>query len=183
VVKFLTAGSGLRAVSFDEMYEYLVKNADMSHQERMQKSSDLSKRRLQTYIEGRLGLIIDRTSWNYNSIHGLKEGLERIGYDTFMVYVNTDLNVAKERVAARLQKTGRNVDSDFIDKVSAELSKNIGKYQQEFKDNFVIIDNTQVKTDPATFKSSLQFAQKKLDKFLNEKPRSPAASEWINKQS
>lgn len=182
VSKYLIGGTGLRPASFDDVYEYLTKATDLSHPEKMDKSSSLVKHRLQGLIQGRLGLLIDRTSWNYTSIHALKEGLENLGYDTFMLYVNTDLDVARQRVADRATKTGRNVEAGFIDKAFAELSKNLGKYQQEFKGNFAIVDNTHAKADPNAFRESIKYAQKEIDRFLREQPRKREAVEWMNQQ-
>ena len=48
---------------------------------------------------GRLGMIIDGTGHEYGKIQkNKKQHMKRLGYDTYMVFVNTSLDVfAKER--------------------------------------------------------------------------------------
>jgi predicted ABC-type ATPase len=176
IVKKLTAGTGMRMVSFDELYEYLLKLRNNGDSDVLSKSSHLVDTKLSTYLDGRLGIIIDKTSWDYNRVSNIKEQLESLGYDTLMIYVNTDISVAKQRTKDRFQSTGRHVDDEYIDSVFKKLSGNLGKYQQEFSDRFIIIDNTvnNVNLDQLT-----QFAQKKIDKFLNARPINQTAIRWI----
>ena len=46
---------------------------------------------LDKYIEGRLGLIIDSTARDLNAIQGQVSLLKGMGYDCYMVFVNTNL--------------------------------------------------------------------------------------------
>ena len=61
------------------------------------KAKGLTKKRLKGYTEGRLGVIIDGTGHNYGKIAKQKKNMEKMGYDTYMVAVNTSLDVAKKR--------------------------------------------------------------------------------------
>ena len=61
------------------------------------RAKQLTKKRLKNYTEGRLGVIIDGTGHKYGSILKKKRELEEIGYDCFMVFINTSLEVALER--------------------------------------------------------------------------------------
>ena len=45
-------------------------------------------------MEGRLGMVIDGTGHKFEKIRKRKLELEEIGYDCFMVFVHTDLEVA-----------------------------------------------------------------------------------------
>ena len=45
----------------------------------------------------RLGMIIDGTGHEYNKIDKLKKHFESLGYDTYMVFVNTSLEVAQKK--------------------------------------------------------------------------------------
>ena len=177
IVKKLTAGTGMKMVSFDELYEYLIKQNNRQDISTLNRSSHLVDTKLSTYLDGRLGIIIDKTSWDYNRVSSIKEQLETLGYDTLMIYVNTDINVAKQRTKDRFQSTGRRVDDEYIDSVFKKLSSNLGKYQQEFSDRFIIIDNT---VNNANLDQLTQFAQKKIDRFLNAKPMNQTAIRWIN---
>ena len=51
---------------------------------------------LDTYVQGRLGLVID-AGRDLNVINTQKRMLDQLGYDSYMVFVNTSLDVALER--------------------------------------------------------------------------------------
>lgn len=71
VQKKLLSSTGLKPVNSDDMYEYLMKAQDLpldpdtiaspQGQEIRQKAKGLIKRRQASYLDGRLGLIIDGT--------------------------------------------------------------------------------------------------------------------------
>ena len=52
---------------------------------------------LDKYVEGRLGLVIDSTGRDYDKIKSQNDMLKQLGYDTYMIFVNTSLEVALER--------------------------------------------------------------------------------------
>lgn len=177
IVKELVAGSGLKLVGFDEVYMFL-KSRGASHQAALTRAQSMATSQLKTYLDGRLGLIIDKTSWDYPKVMKLKQSLESFGYDTLMVYVNTDLNVAKRRVLARYKETGRRVDVEYIDDVFSKLSSNIGKYQQDFGNNFVVVDNTDSRAG-SSLGAGLTYAKKKVGAFLRAPITNPIAKRWI----
>ena len=53
------------------------------------------------YIRGRLGLVIDATGRDYNVINRQRSMLQMLGYDTYMIFVNTSLEVALQRNRVR----------------------------------------------------------------------------------
>lgn len=175
VVKKLTASTGMKLTSFDTFHEYFIKRGHETSPAVLNRSRDLSYSQLDLYVDGRLGLIIDRTSWNYEKIRNLKSELESIGYETCMVFVNTDISVARNRVEKRYQSIGRSVSDDHIVKVLKQLQSNIGAYQRDFRDNFIIVDNSH----DENLDTNLQFAQKKVDQFLRKPVRNPAATKWL----
>ena len=175
LVKKLTAGTGMKTVNFDELYEYLVRSRN--DVDSVVKVADrLLDSKLSTYLSGRLGVVIDKTSWDYEKVINLKEKFEALGYDTRMVYVNTDVDIAKQRVKNRYKSTGRDVDEKYIDTVFAQLHGNLGKYQRKFSDNFVIVDNSVDFSNPS---SAAKYVETRVDKFLNSKPRNRVAAQWI----
>jgi tRNA A37 N6-isopentenylltransferase MiaA len=52
---------------------------------------------LDTYVQGRLGLVIDATGRDLPLVQRQVSMLRNIGYDCYMVFVNTSLDVALER--------------------------------------------------------------------------------------
>ena len=70
------------------------------------RATNLTKQRKQSYINGRLGLVIDGTGKDYEKIKKQKIELEKLGYETAMIFVNTDLETAVSRDAKRDRTLG-----------------------------------------------------------------------------
>ena len=114
VVQRTTGGLGLKIVNSDEIFEKKLKAAGLSlkmpdNEQSMRdpirdKSKVLTKKRKEGYLEGRLGLVIDGTGHDYEKIAYQARQLEELGYDTFMIFVNTSLDVAQERNMKRKRK-------------------------------------------------------------------------------
>ena len=99
-----------------------------------------------TYLEGRLGLIIDGTGEDYDKIVKQSIKLKQLGYDTYMIFVNTSLDVALERNAKR----ERSVHDSVATKSWKQVQSNMGKFSQHFRGNMVIVDNNDIKEDDGT---------------------------------
>ena len=56
---------------------------------------------LKLALEGRLGLILDSTARDYARISNEARLMKNLGYDTYMVFVNTSLEVALQRNSMR----------------------------------------------------------------------------------
>ena len=147
VVQRTTGGLGLKVVNSDEIFEKKLKAAGLSlkmpdNEQSMRdpirdKSKVLTKKRKEGYLEGRLGLVIDGTGHDYEKIAYQARQLEELGYDTFMIFVNTSLDIALQRNAERK----RSVPESIVIKSWNDVQKNIGKFQNYFRGNFVIVDN------------------------------------------
>ena len=88
-------------------------------------------------MNGRLGLIIDGTGHKFNVIRKEKMELEAIGYDTYMVFVDTSLDVAQARNIERTRKLRPKIVEDSW----KEVQKNKEKYSGLFGSNFILINN------------------------------------------
>lgn len=163
IAKKLMAGTGLKSVNVDDVFEYLSKkHAGSGYNEELRKySGNLTQKRLEMYVSGGLGLIIDGTGRNIKRITETKQFLERNGYDVMAIFVNTDLNVALTRNETRV----RQVDPVFLRAAHAELQVKLGQLQQMFDPNMIIIDNS----DPDSL--NLDYYSKKVSKFLNTPSR------------
>ena len=174
VVGRTTAMFGMRIVNSDEVFEKMIKNAGMTmkmdtalgrqQEPERDKLRDTAKRitklRQANYIEGRLGLIIDGTGKDYNKIEGQMRELQQLGYDSHMIFVNTSLDVALERN----QKRPRKLPEPIVVKSWNNVQKNIGKFQNLFRDRFIIVDNNDPDEPPhiEVFKRVKQLANKKV---------------------
>ena len=102
-------------------------------------SKGLTKRMQDNYIAGRLGQVIDGTGKNFNKIRGHREMYQDFGYDTYMVFVNTSLEVALERNRNR----ERRLPDTIVEKMWKEVQDNLGKFSRLFgKQNMIIVDNS-----------------------------------------
>ena len=72
------------------------------------RTKELSRTRLENYLKGRLGVIIDGTGHKFKSVKDDRKMLMEYGYDTYMVFVNTSLEVALQRNEERA-RTLRNI--------------------------------------------------------------------------
>jgi predicted kinase len=89
----------------DEVFDMIAGGDEDSEKMTVRKKAKLlTKARKETYMNGRLGMIIDGTGHDYIKLKKEKDQLEKLGYDTYMVFVNTSLQVAKERNQARSRK-------------------------------------------------------------------------------
>ena len=180
VVGKTTGGMGMKIVNSDDVFEKLIQKAGMSMDMRNYKGKDLERRDeirarakqvtkskmgdIKTgvggYIGGRLGLIIDGTGKDYDKIEGQMRGLQKLGYDNHMIFVNTSLDVA----LARNEKRPRKLPEPIVVKSWNNVQKNIGKFQNLFRDRFIIVDNNDPDEPPhiEVFKRVKQLANKKV---------------------
>jgi predicted ABC-type ATPase len=154
ISKTIFAGTGLKVVDFDDIAKKLNKPVTDP------KIQTIHDKKVELFIKNGLGLLIDKTSQNYAPISKLKQQLESNGYQTMMIYVNTDLAVARERIKNRYKETGRDVSDEYLDIAFKNLLNNLGKYQKDFGRNFIIVDNS----EPA----NLDYVEKRVNKFLNK---------------
>jgi len=138
-----------------------------------QRAKQLTMAKMNNAIDGRLGLYIDGTGEDYNKVISLKENLEEIGYETFLVIVNASLEVALQRNLAR----PRIVPEDILKKKWHGVQKNLYKFMNVFTNHVVINTDRNTKT----IMSEIGKAYKKIQKFSNASPRNELAKLWINK--
>ena len=186
VVRTTTGGTGLRIVNSDDLFEKYLKDAgfdmDMStkkaegeaeERDKMRKrAKQLTKKRQENYLEGRIGLIIDGTGKDYEKIASQSKDLRQLGYDTHMIFVNTSLDTALQRNAER----PRSVPDSIVVKSWNDVQSNIGKFSQLFKNKFVIVDNNKADEDVITG------VFKRVRSLANKKVQNGIAKAWIAKE-
>lgn len=182
VAKNTTGGHGFKMVNSDLAFELLMKEAGMSlklmdltpDQTKKKdairdRAKELTKMRLQNYIAGKLGVIIDGTGKDVAKIQKQKKKLEDLGYDCYMIFVNTSLEVALQRDAKR----ERSVGQELVTKMWNGVQNNIGAFQRMFNGNFTIIDNNNAQQDV------LLTVWKEVSKFAKHPVKNPIAVNWI----
>ena len=179
VVRYSTGGTGLRVVNSDDVFEKYLKDAGLSmkmppeeweaNQKERARAKKVTASRKANYIEGRIGMVIDGTGKEYDKIRQQKADLEALGYDTHMIFVNTSIDVALERNAAR----ERTVPEDVAITSWKAVQGNIGKFSSLFRGTFVPVDNNKADDDieMATFKE--------VKRLLKKKVTNTRAKSWI----
>ena len=179
VVKRTTGGLGMKIVNSDNAFEKLLKDAGLSlkmppeEEESREKvrvrAKEITAKRQTNYIEGRLGLIIDGTGREYDRISKQARELEGLGYDTHMIFVNTSIDVALERNAKR----ARSVPTSIVVNSWKATQANIGKFQNLFGNNFIILDNNDADED------MMMQIFKRVRKLANKKVQNHRGKAWI----
>ena len=127
---------------------------------------------MDNYIEGRLGLIIDGTGREYDKVTKQASELQQLGYDTYMVFVNTSLDVALQRNANR----PRSVPESIVTRSWNAVQQNIGKFSLFFKNGMVIVDNNDAGEDMFTA------VFKRVRGLLRQPVKNGRARQWIQNQ-
>lgn len=185
----LLGNTGLRVVNSDDIYEYLMTKQGMSldpetifspaGQSTREKAKEITKRKKQSHIDGRLGLIIDGTGKDVAKYAKTKKTLESLGYETMMLFINTSLDIAQERNLMR----PRRLDPTVVEKMWNSVQENLMAFQQLFgASNFYLIDNSGGLEDSSR-KENFTRVQKSIDRFINSKPQRPEAKRWLAAQN
>ncbi len=181
------AGTGLKLVNSDTKFERDLRKLGMSMKMPDQEAyfrdiirSDAKKfagRQLDSYLKGRLGVIIDSTGRDYGVISRQVNMLKHIGYDCYMVYVNTSLNVALERNKSR----ERSIPEYITKKSWQKVQLNMGAFQRIFGPaKMLIVDNSRDEKELVT--KTLSTASKFIRSRLRTKPENRTAMAWIKRE-
>ena len=192
-----TGGLGLKLINSDDTLERLLKkhnvpldfatmSPDMTDKKDMLRgrAKELTfgqlrvkgykgKGALDHYIAGRLGLIIDGTGRDFDDIHRQASYLKKMGYDTYMIFVNTSEQVAQQRNAARPRK----LKPEMVKQMWLAVQQNIGKFQSYFRPtNFIVVDNNKAGED------IFNKVSKRIRGLVKKKVTNPIAIQWIAAQ-
>jgi len=184
VTQNVFSGSGLKLVNSDAQFERKLIAADysLSMPPEEIKGRDIIRtaaKRLTAdlmtnYLMGRLGVIVDGTARDYQLIERQVQLLRtQLGYDCYMIFVNTSLDVALERNAGRI----RRVPVDVTKQSWKIVQSNMGKFQYLFgRKNFIIVDNNNANED------ILKKVAKKIRIMMSNPIQSFTAKRWIVNQ-
>ena len=177
-------GTGLKQINSDNAFERGLKRAGLSLKmpDSEAESRDMVRVRAKATtsnlqdlaIQGRLGLVIDGTGRDYDKINYQTSMLKELGYDCYMIFVNTSLEVALERNAKRERTVPEYITTQSWKAVQA----NIGKFQNLFgMNNMIIIDNN--KSDLELVTQTMNKVSKSVRGLLNRPIQSYTAKRWM----
>lgn len=132
------------------------------------KAKQITKKQQEFYEAGRLGMIIDGTGDEVLSIRNKMHKAEKLGYDCYMIFVNTSLEVALRRNAER----SRTLADDLVKDIWNKCQTNLGHFQGMFGNNFIIVDNTE-------YQPVNKSIQKQVDAFMRKPIQNPIGKKWI----
>ena len=174
-----TGGTGLKTVNSDDAFEHMLTKAGLSLKMPPEeteprdivrgRAKDITALKQKNYLEGRLGLIIDGTGREADKILRQKAKLEELGYDTYMIFVNTSLDVALKRNSER----ARSVAEPIVVKSWKDVQGNIGKFNNMFRSGFIVVDNNDAGED--IFKQ----VYKRVKGLLRKKVQNTRAKSWM----
>jgi predicted kinase len=133
------------------------------------KGKQITDKQKAFYEEGRLGMIIDGTGDDIGKIKAKKQHAESLGYDCYMVFVNTSLEVAQKRN----KKRDRTLSEERVTEIWKACQHNLGAFQTLFSGNFRIVDNTE------DGNNLTQDIKKAVDGFVREKTYNSIGKQWI----
>jgi len=184
----VSLSTGLKIINSDQAFEFELKKMDINPKDLATmdpelfnqlagavdspraKAKRITNLKKKLYTGGRLGMVIDGTGDNSDSIARKKEELEELGYDTYMLFVNTSLNVA----LARNAKRSRSLPEDLVTSTWQAVQNNLGKFQAEFGiQNLIIMDNSE-DSGPDFNKT-----EKEINKVLKRPIQNPIGKQWI----
>jgi predicted kinase len=188
-VSSVSYATGLKLVNNDNAFEKGLKDAGYSPSDLSKlakdpeewskvmtirdKAKNVTRRMQNNYIGGRLGQVIDGTGKNFDKIKGHRRLYQDLGYDTYMVFVNTSLEIALERNQMRERK----LEDSMVEKMWRDVQDNLGKFQKLFgADRMLIVDNSEYGGN------ILQQIEKQVSKHLNKPIKNPLGKRWIQDQ-
>ena len=162
----------------DEVFANLTNPKDPKYSGLRSFAKDLTAERRRLYQNGRLGMIIDGTGDDFKKIAAEKAELEKVGYDTYMIFVNTTLEVALERNENR----DRVLPEKIVVDSHREVNQNIGGFQGLFGgSNFMIVDNNKFQDEKQATKRFGMLVKQGLGKFISKPLKNKRGLSWIRK--
>jgi len=125
-------------------------------------------------LEGRNGIVVDGTGKDYAKIKKQVDMVRELGYAVYMIFVNTDLETAKERNRQR----ARSLPDTEVEKMWKDVQNNIGRFQGLFRGRMIIVDNS----DGSDIERSTMDAYKKIMTWSKKPPENEKAIKWIKSQ-
>jgi len=162
----------------DEVFSNLTNPKDPKYSGLRDFAKDLTGERRKQYMNGRLGMIIDGTGDDFQKISSEKKELEAIGYDCYMIFVNTSLEVALQRNENR----DRILPEKIVRDSHRAVTQNLGGFQGLFGgSNFLIVDNNEHVEEEKAQKRFNMLVKQGIGKFIRRPLKNKRGLSWIRK--
>jgi predicted kinase len=172
---------GLKLVNTDKAFERGLKKAGMTLDLRgadfdkidpiRAKAKKITAKNMDNYIDSRLGMIFDTTSANLTKVRAYKTMLDKIGYESKMIYVNASLDNAQKRNEMRPRK----LPKEIVQKDWENAQKNMNALKKIFGRNFVEVRNDD---DLASLEKKANKLYAKLMGWTTSFPSNTPAMKW-----
>ena len=191
--KFNISMSGMKMINQDKEYKFLLKKHGFDPEwldtypedvfnhisdEMRGFTKDLAKQRKMGYMRGKLGMIIDGTGHKFQKVKAEKKELEAAGYDTYMVFVMTSLEVAQ----ARNKERDRVLPEKLLKKSWEDTRKNLGGYKSLFGGKFALVDNSQFLDAKAARHKSTNLTKDYIQQWSTEPIKNSIGQKWVQDQ-
>jgi len=193
-------GHGLTEINSDKAFEYLLDKNNISKvmldptpsetEKRTfvrDKAKNITELKQRLALLGRNGLIINGTGEDIKKISRIKDALEKLGYNTAMIMVNTADEISKQRNIERGQRGGRTVPEDIRKQKWDGVQKSRPQFAEMFGQNYLEFDNSEDlrKANPDVVKQKKDEMNQIfnfVNKFVEEQPQTPRSQKWIANQ-
>lgn len=135
----------------------------------------LIKKRHKGFVGGRLGLIIDGTAKKPAKILKTCNALKEVGYDCYMVFVDTSLDVALARNASR----ARQVPEDLIRQAHGQVQAAKDVFKRTLGKRMVVIDNSRSASEQDIARKLTPQFHRLAMRFLGQPIRNPVGRAWV----
>jgi len=177
-----TGPFGLKVVNSDEQLEFGLMKAKLHSNMSIYTPDELASKELirktakektlkkeAGWVQGRLGLIIDGTAKDPNKIARKKHQLEQIGYDCYMIFVDTSLDVALQQNSERSRK----LDDQIVRLTHDEVQKSKKRLNNIFGKGFIEIVNNRAG------ESIFNKAFNSVNRLISRAPNDARARAWM----
>jgi predicted kinase len=190
-------GHGMIEINSDKALEYLMdkENLDkrMPDNEEAQRNvirkraKNVAEIRHQMALQGRNGLIINGTGADPKEYMEIKKRLDKLGYDTSMIMVNTADEVSKARNIERGQNGGRTVPENIRKQKWEAVQAARAEFGKLFRNNYIEFDNSEDLRNASpdvvkAKKEEMLQIHKEIEKFVSAPPKNERAKFWIASQ-
>ena len=123
-------------------------------------------------------MIVDGTGHKFQKIKQHRTELGKEGYDCYMVFVNTSLEVAQ----ARNKERDRVLPEKIVKQSWTDTRKNLGAYKSLFSGNFALVDNSQFLDEKEARHKFTNLVKDYIQQWSTDPIKNPIGQKWVQDQ-